>query len=160
MARKYLLFGSVLLLAGFPLLESSFALPEDKAFHLRISFLLFALIFSARLTFRQHISELVALLLALRDVVFIGLFKELLDGTLNTGNPELADLVANLIGISIPFLGLILIEFFGVGCAAFVHDFTKKIHPSLQHILKSEKNYFSRQLAFVQHAGIKLLYQI
>ncbi len=158
--RKYLFLGCVFLLAIFAVLDFDFHLTVDKFSHLKVSFLLFVLILSIRLTFRKHFSEAVALIFSLRDVLAIGILKELLDGAVGFGNPEFADLIANLIGIMIPFAGLILIEFLGVGYESFIHDFSKKTHPSLKQILKSEKSYFRKQLAFIRHAGVKLIYQI
>lgn len=159
MIKKYLLFGCVFFLATLAILDFDFNLAADKFSHLKISLLLFTLIAAIRLTFRTHLSEAVALILSLRDVFVIGILKELLDGA-GFGNPEFADLLVNLIGIAIPFTGLILAEFCGVGYETFVHDFAKKIHPSLRQILKNEKNYFCRQLGFLRHAGVKLIYQI
>ncbi|MFH1545899.1 MAG: hypothetical protein ABIE14_00795 [Patescibacteria group bacterium] len=159
MTKKYLFLGCVFILAALAVLDFDFSLAADKFSHLKISLLLFVLIAAIRLTFRTHLSEAVALVLSLRDVFVIGILKELLDGA-GFGNPEFTDLFANLIGIAIPFVGLILVEFLGVGYETFVHDFTKKIHPSFQQILKNEKNYFYRQFGFLRHAGMKLIYQI
>ncbi len=157
--KKYLLFGCIFLLATFAILDFDFNLAADKYSHLKISLLLFILIFSIRLTFRKHISEAVALILSLRDVFVIGILKELFDGV-GFGDLEFADIFADLIGIAIPFVGLLFVELLGVGYETWVHDFTKKIHPTLQQILKNERNYFCRQLSFLRHAGVKLLYQI
>ncbi|MBU1089988.1 hypothetical protein KKF38_04335, partial [Patescibacteria group bacterium] len=149
----------VFIIAALAVLDFDFSLAADKFSHLKISLLLFVLIAAIRLTFRTHLSEAVALVLSLRDVFVIGILKELIDGA-GFGNPEISDLLVNLIGIAIPFVGLFLAEFLGIGYETFVHDFTKKIHPSLQQILKNEKNYFRRQLDFLCHAGTKLIYQI
>ncbi|MCF7836126.1 hypothetical protein K9N08_00505 [Candidatus Gracilibacteria bacterium] len=151
--RKYLFLGCIFLLAIFAVLDFDFNLAVDKFSHLKISLLLFTLIFAVRLTFRRHLSEAVALVLALRDVLIIGIFKELLDGAIGTGIPELADLIADVIGIAIPLIGLLLAEFFGIGYESFVHAGSPKL-------LRAEKNYFKKQIHFLRHAGFKLFYQI
>jgi hypothetical protein len=151
--RKYLFLGCIFLLATFAILDFDFNLAADKFSHLKISLLLFTLIFAIRLTFRRHLSEAVALILSLRDVLAIGICKELLDGAIGTGIPEFADLIANAIGIAIPLLGLLLAEFFGVGYESFIHAGSPKI-------LRAEKNYFKKQIHFLRHAGLKLFYQI
>lgn len=151
--RKYLLFACIFLLVVAGILQFNLGLAADKASHVKISLLLFTLIFATRLTFRQHASEAVALALALRDTIFIGICKELLDGAFGTGIPEFADLAADLVGVTIPLLGILLAEFFEVGRESFVHIGSPKI-------FKNEKNYFWRQLKLLRHAGLKLIYQI
>ncbi|MFH0834245.1 MAG: hypothetical protein V2A63_02565 [Patescibacteria group bacterium] len=151
--RKYLLFACVFLLAAAGIISFDLGIAADKFLHLKISLLLFTIIFAARLTFRQHASEAVALVLAVRDVLLIGIFKELLDGAFATGNPELADLAADFFGITIPFLGILLAEILEIGRETFVHSGSKKI-------LRGEENYFARQIKLLKKAGLKLIYQI
>jgi hypothetical protein len=155
--NKYLFLGCIFLLAAIAVLDFDFNLAADKFSHVKVSLLLFTLIAAIRLTFRQHVSEAVALVLSLRDVLVIGLLKELVDGAIGTGVPELTDLAANTVGIAIPFVGLLLAEIFGIGYETFIHD-GSKLHSS--RIIKSEKNYFRKQLHFLRHAGVKLIYSI
>ncbi len=151
--KKYILFGCVLLLAAVNLFSLEFGfLPADKWQHLEISAVLFLLILGARITFRQHISEAVALTLSLRDVLIVGLLKEFFDA-FGFGAAQISDLAADAIGILIPFAGLLLVEVFGIGYETLVHSGSHKI-------LKKEKKYFRQQWHFLEHAGIKLLYQI
>lgn len=157
MTKKYLFLACIFLLAAFAVIDLDFNLAADKFSHVKVSLLLFTLIAAIRLTFRRHVSEAVTLVLSLRDVLVIGLLKELLDGALGTGIPELADVVANVVGIAIPFVGLLLAEVLGVGYETFVHD-GSKLHAS--KIIRQEKNYFKRQWHFLRHAGLKLVYSI
>ena len=147
--KKYLFLGCIFLTAAVAVLDFDFNLP--------VSLLLFTLIFAIRLTFRRHLSEFVALVLSFRDVLFIGILKELFDGAFGTGIPEFGDLTADTIGIAIPFVGLVLVEFFGVGYESLVHDGR---HSNLQKIVANEENYFARQFKFLRHAGLKLFYQL
>jgi signal transduction histidine kinase len=151
--RKYLLFSCIFILVVVEIFQIDLGLAADKFSHLKVSLLLFTLIFAARLTFRKHSSEAVALVLALRDTLFIGFSKELLDGALGTGVAELADLIADLFGIAIPFLGILLAEFFEIGRESLVHSGSRKI-------IKNEKNYFKKQIKLLRHSGLKLIYQI
>ncbi|MFH0776386.1 MAG: hypothetical protein V1936_02125 [Patescibacteria group bacterium] len=151
--RKYLLFGCISSLVIAAIWKFDLGLAADKFSHLKISLLLFTLIFAARLTFRRHASAAIALVLALRDTLLVGIFKELSDGAFGTGNPEWADLAADLFGITIPFVGLLLTEFFEVGRETLVHSGSRKI-------LQNEENYFRRQIKMLKKAGFKLIYQI
>lgn len=151
--RKYLLFACVFILVTVEIFQLDFNFVADKFSHLKASLLLFTLIFAARLTFRRHASEAIALVLALRDTLLIGILKELLDGVFGIGVVEFADLTADMFGIVIPFLGILLAEFFGVGYESFIHAESDKV-------FDNEKSYFKKQLNFLRRAGLKLIYQI
>jgi len=151
--RKYLLFACIFILAGVALISLDLGFAADKISHIKISLLLFTVIFAARLTFREHSSETVALILALRDTFLIGILKEFFDGAFGTGVSEFADLAADLFGIAIPFIGILLVEFFEIGRESFVHSASHKI-------FKNERNYFRRQIKILRHFGLKLIYQI
>ncbi|MFH1375804.1 MAG: hypothetical protein ABIH35_04005 [Patescibacteria group bacterium] len=151
--KKYILFGCVLGLAAANLFSLEFSfLPADKWQHLEISAVLFLLILGARISFRAHVSEAVALILSLRDVLIVGLLKEFFDA-FGFGAPQVSDLAADAVGILIPFVGLLFVEVFGIGYETLVHSGSRKI-------LKHEKKYFRQQWHFLSHAGIKLFYQI
>ena len=151
--KKYLLFACILILALVAIFQFDFGFVADKLAHAKVSLVIFTIIFATRLVFREHFSEAVALVLAFRDTIFVGILKELSDGALATGNPEFADLVADSIGIAIPFVGILLAEIFEVGRESFVHSGSRKI-------FRDEENYFRRQIKILWHAGFKLIYQI
>jgi hypothetical protein len=155
--KKYLFLVCIFLVAIFAVLDFDLDIAADKFAHIKISLLLFILITAIRLTFRRHMSEAVVLVLSLRDVLVIGLLKELFDGAFGTGVPELADIFADLIGILIPFFGLLIAEFFGVGYESFVHD-GRGLHSG--EVVAREGNYFRRQWVALRHAGVRLIWQI
>lgn len=151
--KKYLFLASILILAAVAIFQFDFDFVADKFAHAKVSLVIFTIIFATRLTFREHSSEAVALVLALRDTIFVGILKELFDGVFAIGVPEFADLVADSVGIAIPFVGILLVEFFEIGRESIVHSGSRKI-------FCDEENYFRRQLKILRHSGLRLFYQI
>ncbi len=158
--KKHLLMLSALtvLLATAAALELDF-FAWDKARHMIVSLALLAGLFSFRLFFRSHRSEAVALVLSIRDLVIIGIAKELFDA-MGFGDPEWMDLLADSIGIALPVIGFLCAEVLDVGIRTFVHSHDTAVHPALKRIGLNEEHYFARQCRALRHEGFSLLWKI
>ncbi|MBI3332412.1 hypothetical protein HYZ99_05685 [Candidatus Peregrinibacteria bacterium] len=154
--KKYLLMISALMLFAVSLAALELDIfPVDTTRHFVISFVLFLELLTFRLLFRRHSTESIALVLSVRDLIVIGLLKELFDA-LGFGTPDAMDLAADLIGITIPFVGIVCAEFCEIGVSTFIHE----SHPTLKRILTKEEDFFGRQWKALTHEGWSLMVKI
>ena len=74
---------------------------EDKIKHISLSAIIFVLGFALRYFGKINAHWKQALFYAMRDAILIGVLKEITDG-LGFGDPDLSDIVADLIGLMFP----------------------------------------------------------
>jgi hypothetical protein len=131
---------------------------EDKWKHFLVSLYLFLFILTVRLIIRRHHSVFIAFILAFRDVLVIGIFKEFLD-YLGFGDSELGDLIANLVGILLPFLAIALVEFLDLRLESFIDEHSPN-RPKLRKLLQEERRFLTRERKMLKKEGISILWRL